>query len=250
MPPITVLEGGQSGLTVDEIVQQVADEWGGPVASSRFSNRVKRRINRVLRDIHLYNPKLPIFTVVGADVTLQAGVSEYDVTLDVDNGGFGWTNCVEVLDLVFNSLDNRPLEKIDLERWRERSELLSEQGPPMSWFAVDKRRVYITPAPDQAYTGVGDYRSDMPEVTSGQLAWPRSWDECLLSGVHYFTAMTRLRENPSGLRAYEQRYETQKALIEWDSKTTPKPQPAIAVRDLRSPRFIHRDNSRDDRRWR
>lgn len=250
MSPVTVIEDGQSGLTVDEIVQIVADDWGGPINNNRFVNAVKRRINRALRHIHNFNRSLRIFRVVGAEFTLVAGTDQYNVREVVENGGFGWDNCVEVLTLIVPDVDSRPLEKIDRHRMRERSEVGLGNQPPMSWFPIDGTRVGLFPAPDQGYVGIGDYLTDVPEVTSGSLNWPHSWDEALLAGVQYYTAFAKMRNQPGSVITYKNAFDEQLALIEWQDGDGDLPKRVVVTRDQRSNRHIYRDNSRDVRRWR
>jgi hypothetical protein len=242
----SVLSGSQDGMTVDEIILEIADSWGAPSGSDRFKNLVKRRINRVIRMIWNSDPKLRIYRVAGATAILQSGVGEYNVTLPIANGGFGWDNCAEVETLVFNIFDNRPLERLEMEQWRERSELLSHIGPPESWVSIDQYRIIVFPTPDDDYEGVGDYWRTIPSISTGQLDWPRAWDEALVAGVDYLFARVKLRDRPGAIKEVRDSfYKLLEDIETYDKNTAVRPFRAQATRYLRSRRDIPTDNSTD-----
>jgi hypothetical protein len=242
----SVLSGSQDGMTVDEIILEIADSWGAPSGSNRFKNLVKRRINRALRMIWNSDPKLRVYRVYGAPAVLQANVGEYNVTDLLVNGGFEWTDCAEVETLVFNVFDNRPLERLEMEQWRERSELLSHIGSPESWVSIDQHRIVIFPTPDEAYEGVGDYWRTIPSISTGQLEWPRAWDEAVMAGVDYLFARVKLRDRPGAINEFRTAfYKLVEDIETWDKNTAVRPFRAQATRYLRSRRDIPTDNSTD-----
>ncbi|HUV10656.1 MAG TPA: hypothetical protein VMX12_06730 [Acidimicrobiia bacterium] len=248
---VTVLSGAQAGLTVEEIQQIVADNWGFHTSNTRQMNMVRRMVNRALRQIANHNPKLRIFLVHDADVTLVAGVTQYDVRALVANGGWGWDNCQEVLEIVIPELDDRPLEKLTREQFRERSNSTDYTGTPEAWFPIDQTRVRIFPTPASAYTGKGDYNVDIPSITTGQLAWPRMWDEAIVAGVEWLVSKNRMRDQPAAVREYERTFYKLLDDIEVWEKTTPvRPSRVTRTRAFRSKRGLPRDNSRDTGHWR
>ncbi len=245
---LQVLEGGQNGLTQNDILQVICDDWGYPPTSSRIQNMVFRRINRSIRDIHLRIPTWRNLRVVGAEVLVRAGQSEYDPRRAVIDGGWGWDTCVEVGDVVLPGFDTRPLERLTLEDFRQRSQILDNQGSPTAIVPIDPRRVMIHPAPSMDSTGYGDYWCELPSLVSAtaRLEWPRQLDEAILRGTEYHTAKARMRENPRALREYrDQFYEAILAIEAWDKAQQVRPLQAKVTRAMRSRRLIPRDNSTD-----
>ncbi len=249
----TVVTGAQLGLQVLDIIQIMADNWGYSEDNTRFKNLIKRRCNQTIRQIYLREPRMRVFRVFGATATLIAGTAEYDVRETTENGGFGWTGCTLVEQLVFNSVDNRPLERIEPEQYRERSELLSGQGPPMSWLPIKPWLIRIVPTPDTSAVGVGDYWTELSSLVENtdQLDWPRSLDEVVRAGVEALTAQVRLRERPQAVRPFWDRFdELLRDLVINEKTKQARPQQGITTRNLRSRRTLPSDNSTDVRYWR
>lgn len=250
---LQTLTGSQAGLTVNDIWIIIADDWGYNSNNTRMKNIVMRRVNRAIRDIANHDPKWRILRVVGADVHLSAGQSQYDTRDLVVNGGFGWDTCVEVQQIVMTDNDNRPLEKLTVEQWRERSHQLDIQGIPTAWVAIDQRRVIIYPTPIADADGIGDYLAELPSLSDfgGQLEWPRHWDEAIMRGVEYHTAKTRLRENPQAVAPYRVAFDAAMTdMTVWEKTQEVRPFQAVVTRKLRSRKWIPRDNSTDLRFYR
>lgn len=249
---LKVLEGEQSGLTQNDILQIICDDWGYNPTSDRIKNMVFRRINRCLRDIRLRIPTWHLLRVVGAEITVRAGEGQYDPKEEVENGGWGWTDVVEVGDVFLPDFDSRPLERLTLEDFRQRSAVTSELGDPTAIIPIDPRRVLIYPTPSADSVGYGDYWCELPSLTSptARVEWPRHLDEALMAGTEFYTAQARMRENPRAVREYrEQYFEKIVQIEEWDKNQQVRPLQARTTRSMRSRRLIPRDNSTDTR-WR
>jgi len=247
---VVVGTGAQSGLQVSEIIDIAADNWGGNPSGTRFKNVVKRRINQALRDIWRNNPNLKHYVVYDAAVSLIADQATYDVRKAKTSGGFGWTACFQVLDLVFNTVDNRPLEKLDREQFRERSEIFSFKGSPESWFPVRPWQVSIFPTPNVVYEGFGDYVAEIPSITEDthKLDWARGYDQAIVLGVDWYFAKIR---RPRQANDFKRDFYEAIADIECIDHTDPsRPQLAAVTRNYRSGRRIPTDNSTDRRYYR
>jgi hypothetical protein len=250
MSEVVIGTGAQAGLTVSEVIDIAADNWGGNPSGTRFKNLVKRRINQALRDIWRYNPNLKHYNVYDAAVNLIAGQATYDVRKAEVSGGFGWTACFQVLDLVFNTVDNRPLEKLNREQFRERSELFSFQGSPERWFPIHPWEVAIFPTPNAVFSGTGDYVAEIPSITDDahKLDWARGYDQAIVLGVDWYFARIR---RPREAGQFKQDFYNAVAEIETIDHTDPaRPQHAAVTRNYRSGRRIPTDNSTDRRYYR
>lgn len=249
----TVVTGAQEGASVNEIIQVMADNWGYREDNNRFKNLIKRRINQTIREICNREPRMRVFRVFDAVATLKSGVGTYDVRETVQNGGFGWDGCTLVEQLIFNVIDNRPLERLEPEQFRERADLLETDGPPESWVSIKPWVVKIFPKPDADIVGAGDYWTELASLSEGTdvLDWPRSLDEVVMAGVDRLTAMVRLRERPQAIIPFERRFKDglQDLTINEKVKTS-RPQQGIIIRHLRSRRTIPSDNATDTRYWR
>lgn len=249
----TVVTGEQAGAQVLDIIQIMADNYGYSENNTRFKNIITRRCNQAIRQIYMREPRLRVFRVFGGACTIKAGVADYDVRKTEENGGFGWTGCSMVEQLIFNTIDNRPLERLEPEQYRERSELLATQGPPMSWVSLKPWVVRITPTPDMDVTGVGDYWTELSSLVNPTdlLDWPRSLDELILAGVDALTAQVRLRERPQAVAPFWGRFESMLMDLVINEKTKQtRPQEGQTSRHMRSRRTIPADNSTDVRYWR
>lgn len=249
----TVVTGAQLGAQVMDVIQIMADNWGYREDSNRFKNMILRRCNQTIRQIYLREPRLRVFRVFGATANLTAGTAEYDVRETTQNGGFGWSGCTMVEQLVFHTVDNRPLERLEPEQYRERSELLSSTGPPQSWVALKPWLVRLVPTPDQTIAGVGDYWTELSSLVNmgDQLDWPRSLDELIVAGVDALTAQIRMRERPQSIRTFWDRFHEMLADFQVNEKTKQaRPQEGQTTRTMRSRRTIPSDNSTDVRYWR
>jgi hypothetical protein len=240
-----VLSGEQPGLTVGEIQQQMADMFGHPSNSARYRNMVGRWINLIALDIQLKDPHNRRFTVHQAPITLISGTAEYDVRRSTDDGGWGWDNCYEILTLVLPDLSPVPLEPIWLDQWRQRAIRVDTTGPSVSAVMLDQFRVRIDPTPDQAYTGHGDYRQNVPRITDSgaYIDWPRAWDVALLEGVTWKALMQDEPGNVAAWRTQKHVYEeAREAIRRHDLTGGQVPVQAVVLRTRRSRRMFH-DNS-------
>lgn len=248
-----VISGSQDGLTASAILQQVAGEVGRNPQNDRFRNLVLGWINEVIRRVQLVDSKLRHTTVHQATVTFKRGVVQYEVTDSIANGGFGWTNCHEVLLLIIPAFSNLPLETVDLEDFRQRWETQNTvEGPPHTWVPLSKTRVRIYPTPDADYVGEGDYLQEQPSITDfqQQVSWPRTWDQVLIEGVRYHAFRNYLKDQRGIIRDQKQVYDEHMVALQDDERVTPvRPGRAVVTRRLRSRRYVYNDNSTDARRW-
>lgn len=245
-----VLVGSMPGLTVAKATVTMADLLGISTNNNRFKNAVKGWLNDTLQDIQLHDPKMRRTIVHDAPWTTIPGVAVYDVRATVENGGFGWDNCFEVVALVSPDVSTRPLEPLSLAQYRQRSYIMSDAGPSYGWVLLDQFRVRVVPIPDQAYSGTGDYYQDIPEITdpAAKVDWPRAWDAVLMQGLKY-RGLEWLYTNQPGLwaKAYAI-YQDRIAKLKLAERTTARrPGAAVSVRALRSRRRIPHDNSTDSR---
>lgn len=247
--PVVIGEGAQAGLTVDAMVQQAADNWGGNPSRPRFANVVKRRVNQALGHMWRRNPALQHFKVFNAECNLIAGTHIYDVRATAEDGGFGWTSCYKVLQLVMPELDQRPLERLNDEQYRHRSDLVETTGPAESWFPIQPWKIFIYPSPAAAQAGNGDYLAEIPSIVDGtsQLDWPRGYDYVVGLGVDWLFARIR---KPDGVASTyrDEFYAAIDDIIETDLTHPARPQRAVATRSYRSRRYAPHDNSTDFRR--
>jgi len=237
-------------LTVNEIIQRMSDELGYNVSDTRFSNMVKRNINSTLQDIQLHDPHNRRTMVTDAVVTLKRGVVEYDVRKDVSDGGWGWTNCYEVIQVVVHPVSSRPLEQLEMRQWRNRSYLESDTGPGYALVMVDQVRMRIHPPPDQDYIGVGEYTQNFPKIDAGDdsVDWPRAWDQVLMEGTRFHMYRAEYNDRPGLWMPQRDHYfEVRRDWVESERANPRLPKRGRASRDLRSRRFLSRDNSRDYR---
>jgi hypothetical protein len=258
---MTVMSGTQGGQTVGTIILHMADLLGMSSSNNRLKNMVKRWINSIIQEIQIADPKMRRTMVTDADFNLIADTENYDVRDTEENGGFGWTNCFEVLSLNIPSLTDRPLEPLSMQQYRNRSYALQNSGPSYSWVLMDQFRVKIVPTPDQAYAGVGDYYQDIPDVTAGgdlteKVDWPRAWDAVLLAGVEWKGMQWQHADDPRAWEGYRGIYagaDGKGGLIgslKMHERTTGRvPNKAIVTRAIRSRQRIPHDRSADIR-WR
>lgn len=243
------LTGTQAGVKLSEAHQIVAENWGRNPESNSTKNKITRCYNRALRRINLMVPMLEEFYVVNATATLQSGITEYDVRRDTDDGGFGWTDCVQIQNLAFEEIDNRPLERLTLEQYRDRALLLEQNGTPESWVLVDRVRILVYPTPDRTYTGIGDYWRQLPSITdkNGKIdGWPQVWDEVVLAGTEYYYALARTRDAPGAASRYKSEFiELLSELDTWAKTLAIRPFQVRNTRYMRSRRYIPHDNSTD-----
>jgi hypothetical protein len=249
-----VLEGSQTGLTVNNIIVLLAQDVGYNVGNTRFQGKVKNWINETLRDIQIQDPKMRRTVVHEATGNTIAGVAEYDVRKDPADGGFGWTNCREVLSLLVPLLSDLPLERIGLERFRSRGEALgSVTGPPHSFVIIDGFRIRMDPTPDGIWALTGDYIQNIPSITAGsaQIDWPREWDQVLMEGVRAHAYRVIHKENPA---VWKVQWDIYQGFIQeirhGDVATAERPRRVILTRGIRGRRYIPHDNSTDIRRGR
>lgn len=243
----SVLDNPQAGLTVDEMVTILADEFGARVANTKFSNDAIRQINRALLMIQQHNPQIRAFTVHDGEVTLQDGVAVYDVTQDVENGGWGWTKCTEVLTVFVSALSPYPMEMVKLDQWRRRGEATDQPGIPETCVVLDQKRVRIFPTPQADATGTGDYRQDVPTLPSGatRVDWPAGWDNVALMGAEWL--MSRFRR-PEMVPQFKDDFDQALDKIRrGENLTGVRPRRAVATRNIRGTRTLPHDNSMD---WR
>jgi len=248
---MTVVTGGsQAGATVNEIIQTIADNWGYSVDNDRFKNMIKRRINQAIRQISLREPRLKVVSVTDGVVTLLSGVATYDVRLDTNLGGFGWTGCVEARTIVLSGADSRPLEELEPRQFRERSELTGTPGTPLCFVKLKPWLLKFYPTPNADLTGVGDYDLELQSLTNGadQLDWPRMLDEVILQGVDWLTAKVRERKSPGVVRGYRDDFDRLLSDMVVNEKTLlTRPQRGMTTRNMRSRRTALADNSTDVR---
>lgn len=241
-----------NGSSVAEVVQIVCDDYGYNPQNPRIRNMLKRRINRSVRYINTRAPNMYFLRRVNQPFSLVAGQSDYDVTDPVANGGFGWSDCSEVMTLVLDGSDTRPLERLDLEQYRERGTAYYASGPAQSWVIVDGRRLIIDPEPAQSVTGFGDYIAQLGRLSDDADSiggWPQAWDEAIVAGTLYYTAMAKMRERPGGIMPSSSYFsELVERIVEKDKTRRNRPQQAMATRDMRSTRAFPHDNS-TDLRW-
>lgn len=251
MSEVEVLTGSQVGVTAEEAAKILARDWGRNPDSNRWKNAVLERMNRAIRKISATIPRGSVFRVIGADLTVTAGIRDYTVTEDTENGGFGWTNCTRILNIVLSSRDDAPLERIGIEQYRERGELLSSVGPPGSWVEISGTKIRLEPTPDATLTGEGDYLVEMPSLTTMKTrigGVPKWWDEVLLCGTEYYTARARYKERPSAIRTYKADFFGMlEDVVDWDFTESARPRRAIVTRTMRSRRARPHDNSTDVR---
>lgn len=232
------------GIPFAEVLNICAEEFGYKPENSRFANRVKRAFNRALLDIWNEYPGLRRFVVHDADASIRAGVHTYDVVEDPENGGFGWTNCEEVLELKFaDSNRNRTVEKIDLETFRWREQNFPESGPTQGFVIVDSRRIRIFPTPDQNYTAKGDYQQTVPYITEGRVSWPKGWDQTALLGCEYYLAKTMRPDIAGNFR--EDFRSSLASLRAGDQNKGQRPMRAVTTRRYDRHRLLPADNSTD-----
>jgi hypothetical protein len=244
---LLVLNGTQSGQSVNDIVQSICDDWGYNPDAPRTKNMILRRVNAAIREMNLYLPRIKIARVVQATANLIAGQAEYNVTFTEADGGFDWANCLEIQDLVFQPFDQRPLEKLTLHQWRQRSARNTDAGAPESWVEIDHTRIRIEPTPDQAYSGVGDYlrQFNSLDTIDARMGWPPAWDAALLAGTEYMVAKARMREDVGSVREFERRFQERCEAIETIDKTSSVPTVAVLLRNERRRAGLPHDNSTD-----
>lgn len=242
-----VLDGDQPGLTVADILRQVADALGYQPTQSRFANACKDWIQSTLLDIQLADPKMRRTVAIDCELTLKAGVDTYDVALDVDDGGFGWTNCAEVLRLKLDSYAS-PLEVVSMSQYRSRAGMIPDKaGPVQTVVLVDQRRVKIVPAPADDMTGVGDYVQSLPKLVDpgDKIEWPRAWDVVLLEGC-LWRGYRWHSPTDSAWRDSMRVYENLKAtLTAGDKATAVRPSRVVVTRALKRTRLSSLPNDVD-----
>lgn len=244
-----VMEGTQPGMTVNTLLTRLGGQLGFNPDNQRFANLAKGWINTAILEIQLADPLMRKTVVMDADFNLIAGTSEYNVTLDPPDGGFGWTNCLEVLALVLPDVSSRPLECLHRDQYRQRSYEQGHSGPSYAWVAVNQTTIKVVPDPDQAYAGKGDYVQNIPQITDGnhQVAWPPAWDTVLWNGALYYGMQWRYQNQPSAWKTQWNIYQKLISDMKTHERTTPRrPHKAVSTRRLRTRRIPH-DNSTDYR---
>lgn len=188
-----ILAGTSPGIPIGEMVAVLADDFGYRPDNTRFKAHCIRNINRAYHDIWLDYPRIRRQIVCDADVTIVSGVSMYDVAETVENGGWGWDRCVEILSIVLPAQQTPQLELIQLHQWRERQDYLVPAGPPMSAVLIDHRRVRIVPEPNyNDATGKGDYLQATPQITADgdRISWPPAADQVVLLGAEFYLSLS------------------------------------------------------------
>lgn len=243
-----VLEGSQEGMSPDLMLLSLADEFGANPSNTKFRGKAIRALNRALLRIAEHNPQLRRFVVHDADVTLLADTAVYDVADTLENGGWGWTLCREVLSVVVPSLSDAPLEMVKLDQWRRRGEKTETPGIPETCIVLDHRRVRIYPTPNTDSTGKGDYRQEVPaiEAGGGRVSWPAGWDEVALLGGEFYISRFLRPEMVTVLKAdFEAALDSMRR---GERVTGVRPSRAVATRNIRGQRRVPADNSTDWRR--
>jgi hypothetical protein len=246
--PGAALEGTQPGITWEDIKGIVTEEFGFRDTNTRFVTLALRQYNRALLDIWKHFPTIRRFTVHDAEVTIKEGVDVYDVRATAENGGWGWTRCVEVMNVIIPDIYNLGLETMSLEQYRPRQDLLIEAGRPEGVVLIDNYNVRIVPTPEADHTGTGDYRTDVPWITTGKPDWPAGWDQVALIGCEFYLSKSH---RPRSKLVTQDEYEHQLNLLRrGEFAPREKPDRAISTRSIRQRRLIPHDNSTDVRRWR
>ena len=245
-----VLDGTQAALTLASIQMRMANLLGQNPNSNRFKNLVLEWCNDTIQEIQLSDPELRRTVVHEAPFNVTSGNNEYDVRDTVENGGFNWPNCFEVLSIVIPDISTRPLEPMTLNQWRNRSYILSDTGPPYGWVMLDQFRIKLVPTPSGDYEGVGDYKQNIPTFSDAgaYIDWPRPWDSVLLKGVKARGKEWHFDDQPGAyLPAWRIYQDAIDDMSLHDRQTNRVPRRAIVTRHQRSRRHVASDNSTDYR---
>lgn len=244
-----ILEGSSPGIPIGEMIAVMADDFGYRPENTRFRAFCIRNINRAYHDVWLDYPRIRRHVVCNADVTIVSGTAEYDVVETVDNGGWGWTNCVEILSIVLPNQQSHQLELIQLHQWRKRQDYLVSAGPPIAAILLDHRRVRIVPDPNYADVGKGDYLQAIPYISDAndRMSWPQSADQVVLLGAEYYCSRIYRPEITEALK--KDYMEGREKLRTGEIDGGPPVKYAIVARNYTRRRFMPHDNSQDVR-WR
>lgn len=245
-PAQTVLVGAPPGAKLQEIIDGIGDDLGFKPSNQRFRAAVIRWVNRTLEEIQLEDPLMRRTCVLDAAFTIDSNQDTYDVRTD-----FGWNNCFSILSVKFPDLQQRPLEFVTLEQYRNRGILAGDSGEPSYAVLVDQVRVRFVPPPSQEFSGVGDYLQDIPKIASpdDRVDWPRPWDVALYEGVLYRGLRWNNQENVAVWGGQRRVFERMVQNIRnGEAVQTRAPGKAVVVRARKRPVIPH-DNSADIR-WR
>jgi hypothetical protein len=244
-PGQSPLTGGTPGLAVKALVQRLADGIGYQVANSRFRAAAITWIQDTLLEIQLADPKLRRTLVMDAPFTLVTTTDTYDVRTD-----FGWSNCYAVDTLKFPDIQDRVLEAVTPEQYRNRGILPAEQGPPIYFVKLDQFRIKIVPPADQAYSGIGDYQQDIPQIANDddRVDWPRAWDIVLQEGCLFRGYRWRNEQDQTWVRQRAVFRDLLGSLKSGEAVLTRTPGKVVVTR-ARQRGIIPHDNSADIR-WR
>lgn len=239
------LDGSRRGIPVSEALAMAAEIYGYDPSNTRFRNNVIKNYNRALLEIWNEHPQRRRFKVHDAEIQLQSGVEIYDVRESVEDGGWGWTYCEEIIEVFFPNNVTGPVQKIGLDQFRLRQDVFSETGPPETLVIIDNYHVRMSPNPDQIYTGKGDYFQSVPYLTTGRVDWPYGWDVAALDGCIAFLAQTYRPWQFDSL--YKKFLASVQMTRRSDQNTAVRPQRAQSTRARRERRAIPHDNSADVR---
>jgi hypothetical protein len=245
-PSQSPLGGAPPGLPVRALLQRLSANLGYQVGNARFRAAAITWIQDTLLEIQLCDPKMRRVLVMEAAFTLEAGTEMYDVR----QAPFSWSNCYAVESLKIPDLDDRVLESVTPEQFRNRGILVADAGPPVYYVKVDQFRVRIVPTPSEDFAGTGDYQQDIPQIANDEdrVDWPRAWDIVLLEGAMYRGYKWRSEQDPTWTRQYQIFRDLLKSLKTTEAVMTRTPGKAVLTRS-RSRGFIPHDNSADVR-WR
>lgn len=234
------------GLTIGEMISILAEEFGVRADNTRFRSYCVRMLNRAFADLRMEWPLLRRFRNVDAELTVFSGVSDYDVRALPTDGGFGWTNCVEIESIRIPGIVSSHLPLVSLEQYRQRQDYLLDDGIPFGMVAIDPYRIKIFPAPAQDYTGSGDYWQDVPYITdlAARIDWPRGWDSVSLAGAETYISMSM---KPEATEGYREKWLSGLASLGAGDRAMrrTRPQRAVVTRNLRQRRRFAYDNSQD-----
>lgn len=177
------------------MVKRLSDQLGYQVTNPRFRAAAITWIQDTLLEIQLADAKMRRTMVLGASFTTESGTSDYDVR----QLPFGWSNCYAVAMLRFTDLNDKCLESVTPEQYRNRGVLAAESGAPGYFVKLDQFRVRFVPTPDQVYAGEGDYQQDIPQIANDddRVDWPRAWDIVLQEGTLYRGFRWRSEQDPT-----------------------------------------------------
>jgi hypothetical protein len=243
-PSQSPLSGATPGLAVKDTLRRLSDNLGYQVTNSRFRAAAVTWIQDTLLEIQLADPKMQRTYVMDAAATLEAGTSDYDVR----QAPFSWSNCFAVSGIKVPELQNRVLERVTPEQYRNRGVLSADSGPPSYFVQLDMFRIRFAPTPNTALSVVGDYLQNIPQIANDdeRVDWPRAWDIVLLEGSLYRGYKWRSEQDPTWTRQYRVFRDLLTELKNGENITAREPGKVVLTRSRRGSVIPH-DNSADVR---